>query len=80
MKKYHLSRLTLGWQIMIGLVLGIVLGCVFYQNKTAITAMQNTGSMFISLYIIYTPVILVNIYNPPSKPKIAVDYGPLLWD
>lgn len=59
MKKYHLSRLTLGWQIMIGLVLGIVLGCVFYQNKTAITTMQNIGSMFISLIqMIVLPIVI----------------------
>ncbi|GAW99967.1 cation:dicarboxylate symporter family transporter [Secundilactobacillus mixtipabuli] len=59
MKHYRGYRLTLGWQIMIGLVLGIILGVVFYQNKTAITAMQNIGTMFISLIqMIVLPIVV----------------------
>lgn len=59
MKRYRPYRLTLGWQILIGLVLGIVLGVVFYQDKTAITAMQNIGTMFISLIqMIVLPIVV----------------------
>ncbi|KZL42111.1 dicarboxylate/amino acid:cation symporter [Secundilactobacillus collinoides] len=59
MKHYRRYRLTLGWQILIGLVLGIVLGVIFYQNKTAITAMQNIGTMFISLIqMIVLPIVV----------------------
>ncbi|ANZ62447.1 transporter [Secundilactobacillus paracollinoides] len=59
MKRYRRYRLTLGWQILIGLVLGIILGVVFYQNKTAITAMQNIGTMFISLIqMIVLPIVV----------------------
>ncbi|GAX08251.1 MAG TPA: glutamate/aspartate:proton symporter GltP [Lactobacillus sp.] len=59
MKRYRGYRLTLGWQIMIGLVLGIILGVVFYQNKTAITAMQNIGNMFINLIqMIVLPIVV----------------------
>ncbi|WP_061776799.1 dicarboxylate/amino acid:cation symporter [Levilactobacillus senmaizukei] len=59
MKKYRSYRLSLGWQILIGLVLGIILGVVFYQNKVAITAMQNIGTMFISLIqMIVLPIVI----------------------
>ncbi len=59
MKRYRQFRLSLGWQILIGLVLGIVLGVVFYGNKTAITAMQNIGTMFISLIqMIVLPIVV----------------------
>jgi len=59
MKKYRSYRLSLGWQILIGLVLGIILGVVFYQNKLAITAMQNIGTMFISLIqMIVLPIVI----------------------
>ena len=59
MKRYRQFRLSLGWQILIGLVLGIILGVVFYGNKTAITAMQNIGTMFISLIqMIVLPIVV----------------------
>ncbi|GAX04616.1 proton glutamate symport protein [Secundilactobacillus pentosiphilus] len=59
MKHYRGYRLSLGWQIMIGLVLGIILGVIFYQNKTAITAMQNIGNMFINLIqMIVLPIVV----------------------
>ncbi|MDN6576288.1 MAG: cation:dicarboxylase symporter family transporter [Lactiplantibacillus plantarum] len=59
MKRYRQFRLSLGWQILIGLVLGIVLGVVFYGNKPAITAMQNIGTMFISLIqMIVLPIVV----------------------
>lgn len=59
MKKYRSYRLSLGWQILIGLILGIVLGVIFYQNKMAITAMQNIGNMFISLIqMIVLPIVV----------------------
>jgi len=59
MKRYHHFRLSLGWQILVGLVVGIVLGVVFYGNQTAITAMQNIGTMFISLIqMIVLPIVV----------------------
>lgn len=59
MKKVKHWRLSLGWQIMIGLALGIVLGIIFYQNKTAITTMQNIGTMFISMIqMIVLPIVI----------------------
>lgn len=59
MKRYKLYRLTLGWQIMIGLVVGIILGIIFYHNQMAITAMHNIGTMFISLIqMIVLPIVV----------------------
>ncbi|UQS84617.1 cation:dicarboxylase symporter family transporter [Apilactobacillus apisilvae] len=56
MKKFKLS---LGWQIFIGLILGIVLGIIFYKNATAITAMQSIGTMFIRLIqMIVIPIVI----------------------
>ncbi|MCP9328062.1 dicarboxylate/amino acid:cation symporter [Liquorilactobacillus satsumensis] len=59
MKNYKLWRLNLGWQIFIGLIAGVVLGVVFYNNSTAITAMQNIGTMFINLIqMIVLPIVV----------------------
>ena len=59
MKHYKIWRLNLGWQILIGLILGIILGVVFYDNRTATTAMQNVGTMFISLIqMIVLPIVV----------------------
>ncbi|MFD1125697.1 cation:dicarboxylate symporter family transporter [Lentilactobacillus raoultii] len=59
MKRYKSYRLTLGWQILIGLVLGIIFGIIFYKNQVAITTMQNIGTMFISLIqMIVLPIVV----------------------
>ena len=59
MKKYRMPRLSLGWQIIIGLVLGIIFGVIFYHNKTAIIAMQNLGTIFIGLIqMIVLPIVV----------------------
>ncbi|MHA8138009.1 dicarboxylate/amino acid:cation symporter [Lactobacillaceae bacterium Scapto_B20] len=52
-------KLTIGWQIMIGLILGIIFGVVFYQNQMAITTMSNIGTMFIHLIqMIVLPIVV----------------------
>lgn len=52
-------RISQSWQIMIGLALGLILGVIFYQNTTAITAMQNIGTMFIDLIqMIVLPIVV----------------------
>ncbi len=59
MKRYKAYRLTLGWQILIGLILGVVFGIIFYKNNTAITTMQNIGTMFINLIqMIVLPIVV----------------------
>ncbi|AUI72711.1 cation:dicarboxylate symporter family transporter [Companilactobacillus alimentarius] len=59
MQRQRFFRVSLGWQIIIGLILGIVLGQVFYQNKAAIQVMQNIGTMFISMIqMIVLPIVI----------------------
>lgn len=59
MKKYRMPRLSLGWQIVIGLIMGIIFGVIFYHNKVAIVAMQNLGTIFISLIqMIVLPIVV----------------------
>lgn len=59
MKRYRFGRLSMGWQIMIGLALGIICGLIFYQNKGAITVMQSLGTMFIRLIqMIVMPIVV----------------------
>ncbi|MBD5090992.1 MAG: cation:dicarboxylase symporter family transporter [Lactobacillus sp.] len=59
MKRYRLGRLSMGWQIMIGLALGIICGLIFYQNKGAITVMQSLGTIFIRLIqMIVMPIVV----------------------
>ncbi|GLB47387.1 proton glutamate symport protein [Philodulcilactobacillus myokoensis] len=57
--KTRTHHLTLGWQIFIGLALGIVLGIIFYHNSIAINVMQGIGTMFINLIqMIVLPIIV----------------------
>lgn len=59
MKRYRFGRLSMGWQIMIGLALGIICGLIFYQNKGAITVMQSLGTTFIRLIqMIVMPIVV----------------------
>lgn len=59
MKKKRIHMPTLGTQIIIGLILGIVMGNIFYQNKIAISTMQNLGTMFLNLIqMIVLPIIV----------------------
>ncbi|KRL11411.1 cation:dicarboxylase symporter family transporter [Lentilactobacillus otakiensis] len=59
MKRYRAYRLSLGWQIVIGLVLGVFFGVIFYKNNAAITVMQNIGTMFINLIqMIVLPIVV----------------------
>ena len=59
MKRYRSYRLSLGWQIVIGLILGVFFGVIFYKNNAAITVMQNIGTMFINLIqMIVLPIVV----------------------
>lgn len=42
-------RITLGWQIIIGLIIGATLGTIFYHNKPFIAIAGGIGSLFINL-------------------------------
>ena len=59
MKHYRFSRLSLGWQIFIGLLAGIVVGMIFYQNHTAITVLQSLGTIFLRMIqMIVMPIVI----------------------
>ncbi|WP_332651556.1 cation:dicarboxylate symporter family transporter [Lysinibacillus sp. 54212] len=56
MKKFKIS---LASQILIGLVLGIVVGAVFYGNDTVVTYLQPIGDIFLHLIkMIVVPIII----------------------
>ncbi|KRM11777.1 sodium dicarboxylate symporter [Paucilactobacillus suebicus DSM 5007 = KCTC 3549] len=49
----------MGWQIVIGLILGIIAGVIFYKNTAAIKVMSNLGTMFISMIqMIVLPIVV----------------------
>ena len=59
MKRYRFGRLSLGWQIMIGLILGIIVGVMTYQNTGAIKVMQSLGTIFLRLIqMIVMPIVI----------------------
>ena len=59
MKKYRIGRLSLGWQILIGMVAGIIVGTIFYKNSTAITVLQSLGTIFLKMIqMIVMPIVI----------------------
>ena len=56
MKKFKLSLAT---QIIIGLVLGVIVGAIFFGNETAATYLQPIGDIFLHLIkMIVVPIII----------------------
>lgn len=56
MKKF---KLGLAWQILIGLILGIAVGAVFYGNEKVITYLQPVGTIFMNMIkMIVVPIII----------------------
>ena len=59
MKKF---RLSLASQILIGLILGIIVGGIFYGSETAQSILQPFGDLFIRLIkMIVVPIVLSSI-------------------
>ncbi len=55
-------KFSLATQILIGLVLGIIVGAIFYENKTAQTYLQPLGDIFLNLIkMIVVPIIISSI-------------------
>lgn len=55
-------KFSLATQILIGLVLGIIVGAIFYENTTAQTYLQPLGDIFLNLIkMIVVPIIISSI-------------------
>ncbi|QBO36868.1 cation:dicarboxylase symporter family transporter [Periweissella cryptocerci] len=62
MRHRKFLRLSLGWRILAGLIIGILLGVVFYQNKTFIGVAQGTGTIFINMIsMIVLPIVVSSL-------------------
>ena len=62
MKKLKVYRLSLGWQIMLGLVIGIILGVVFTNDKKFIAFANGLGSTFINMIsMIVLPIVFSSL-------------------
>ncbi len=54
-----MKRISLAWQIFIGLVLGIALGAIFYGNPHVETYLQPIGTIFLRLIkMIVVPIVI----------------------
>jgi proton glutamate symport protein len=55
-------RLSLAWQIVIGLILGILVGAIFYNNATLTGYLKPIGDIFIRLIqMIVIPIVISSI-------------------
>lgn len=62
MKRIKSWRLSLGWQILLGLVIGIILGACFYENIKFITFATNLGDAFINLIsMVVLPIVMSSL-------------------
>lgn len=56
MKKF---KLGLAWQILIGLILGVIVGAVFYGNDNVTKYLQPLGTIFMNMIkMIVVPIII----------------------
>ena len=52
-------KFTLAYQILVGLILGIIVGAVFYGNPAVETYLQPLGTIFINMIkMIVVPIIV----------------------
>jgi len=57
-----MKKISLAWQIFIGLVLGIIVGAIFYGNSEVSTYLQPLGDVFLRLIkMIVVPIIVASI-------------------
>ena len=62
MKRIKTWRLSLGWQILLGLIIGIILGAYFYENMKFITFATNIGDAFINLIsMVVLPIVMSSL-------------------
>nr|WP_295971404.1 cation:dicarboxylase symporter family transporter [uncultured Bacillus sp.] len=54
-----MKKISLAWQIFIGLILGIIIGAVFYGNPHVATYLQPIGDIFLRLIkMIVVPIVI----------------------
>jgi proton glutamate symport protein len=54
-----MKRISLAWQIFIGLILGIIVGAIFYGNPHIATYLQPIGDIFLRLIkMIVVPIVI----------------------
>ncbi|MCK2000842.1 glutamate/aspartate:proton symporter GltP [[Brevibacterium] frigoritolerans] len=57
-----MKKIGLAWQILIGLILGIIIGAVFYGNPAVQTYLQPLGTIFIKLIkMIVVPIVISSL-------------------
>ncbi|WP_223589190.1 cation:dicarboxylate symporter family transporter [Neobacillus bataviensis] len=57
-----MKRISLAWQIFIGLALGIIVGAIFYGNENVVTWLQPIGTIFIRLIkMIVVPIVVSSL-------------------
>ncbi|MBA2873569.1 glutamate/aspartate:proton symporter GltP [Thermaerobacillus caldiproteolyticus] len=57
-----MKKIGLAWQIFIGLILGIVVGAIFYGNPTVATYLQPIGDIFLRLIkMIVIPIVVSSL-------------------
>lgn len=62
LKKLKVYRLSLGWQIILGLLIGIGLGVIFTDDKGFIKFANGLGSTFINMIsMIVLPIVFSSL-------------------
>ncbi|WP_240371045.1 cation:dicarboxylate symporter family transporter [Anoxybacteroides rupiense] len=57
-----MKKIGLAWQILIGLILGIVVGAIFYGNPAVATYLQPIGDIFLRLIkMIVIPIVVASL-------------------
>jgi proton glutamate symport protein len=55
-------KIGLAYQILIGLVLGIIVGAIFYGSETAVDVLQPLGDLFLrAIKMIVVPIVIASI-------------------
>ena len=59
MGEKRVKKISLAWQIFIGLILGIILGAIFYRNPHIEQFLQPIGNIFLRLIkMIVVPIVI----------------------
>ncbi|MGG3449965.1 cation:dicarboxylate symporter family transporter [Domibacillus aminovorans] len=57
-----MKKVSLAWQILIGLIIGIAVGAIFYENPAVQTYLQPIGDIFIRLIkMIVIPIVVASL-------------------